>query len=116
MKILSMFSSSSSRLFPKIPRSEEHTSELQSRLHIVCRLLLEKKKTSHSTNNFNALNPAKRTIPTAAAAAREKGETLDGRSRGDTVLIQLQVSFLTVHLLNRRPIYFVVVPAPLMRL
>src|SRR2546422_6976464 len=25
------------------PRSEEHTSELQSRLHLVCRLLLEKK-------------------------------------------------------------------------
>src|SRR2546422_4635459 len=28
----------------KIFRSEEHTSELQSRLHLVCRLLLEKKK------------------------------------------------------------------------
>src|SRR2546429_7147692 len=28
-------------------RSEEHTSELQSRLHIVCRLLLEKKKRTH---------------------------------------------------------------------
>src|SRR2546429_1777118 len=28
----------------KIRRSEEHTSELQSRLHLVCRLLLEKKK------------------------------------------------------------------------
>src|SRR5687768_18129818 len=28
-----------------INRSEEHTSELQSRLHLVCRLLLEKKKT-----------------------------------------------------------------------
>src|SRR2546422_3827231 len=28
-----------------ILRSEEHTSELQSRLHLVCRLLLEKKKT-----------------------------------------------------------------------
>src|SRR5256884_2759919 len=27
-------------------RSEEHTSELQSRLHLVCRLLLEKKKAS----------------------------------------------------------------------
>src|SRR2546422_2602871 len=27
-------------------RSEEHTSELQSRLHLVCRLLLEKKKTA----------------------------------------------------------------------
>src|SRR2546429_4139978 len=28
----------------KATRSEEHTSELQSRLHLVCRLLLEKKK------------------------------------------------------------------------
>src|SRR2546429_3791280 len=28
----------------RILRSEEHTSELQSRLHLVCRLLLEKKK------------------------------------------------------------------------
>src|SRR5687768_17723230 len=30
-------------------RSEEHTSELQSRLHLVCRLLLEKKNTSTCT-------------------------------------------------------------------
>src|SRR2546429_1129411 len=29
-------------------RSEEHTSELQSRLHLVCRLLLEKKKKEHT--------------------------------------------------------------------
>src|SRR5258707_11305136 len=29
---------------PKIVRSEEHTSELQSRQYLVCRLLLEKKK------------------------------------------------------------------------
>src|SRR2546422_2978017 len=29
---------------PSPDRSEEHTSELQSRLHLVCRLLLEKKK------------------------------------------------------------------------
>src|SRR2546429_5635982 len=28
----------------RLQRSEEHTSELQSRLHLVCRLLLEKKK------------------------------------------------------------------------
>src|SRR5437870_7564786 len=42
-------------------RSEEHTSELQSRGHLVCRLLLEKKKTTHtsakmrppSRNHFN---------------------------------------------------------------
>src|SRR3712207_7658297 len=29
------------------PRSEEHTSELQSRQYLVCRLLLEKKKNTH---------------------------------------------------------------------
>src|SRR2546422_4766929 len=34
-------------------RSEEHTSELQSRLHLVCRLLLEKKK----NNATNRLTP-----------------------------------------------------------
>src|SRR2546422_8236854 len=38
--------------FEKEVRSEEHTSELQSRLHLVCRLLLEKKK------NEQALIPA----------------------------------------------------------
>src|SRR2546422_5280991 len=32
-------------------RSEEHTSELQSRLHLVCRLLLEKKKKNKTTNH-----------------------------------------------------------------
>src|SRR2546429_5432641 len=38
-------------------RSEEHTSELQSRLHLVCRLLLEKKKTdTHSTQNSHSLS------------------------------------------------------------
>src|SRR2546422_8292387 len=33
---------------PTRDRSEEHTSELQSRLHLVCRLLLEKKKNRKS--------------------------------------------------------------------
>src|SRR3712207_8222960 len=32
------------RTRPTLPRSEEHTSELQSRQYLVCRLLLEKKK------------------------------------------------------------------------
>src|SRR6266508_4819017 len=32
----------------RVSRSEEHTSELQSRGHLVCRLLLEKKKQNHS--------------------------------------------------------------------
>src|SRR5439155_5241644 len=36
-------------------RSEEHTSELQSRGHLVCRLLLEKKKTRHTIIFLRAL-------------------------------------------------------------
>src|SRR3712207_8007888 len=44
------------RLLPpgtKVPvRSEEHTSELQSRQYLVCRLLLEKKKNNNS-NSYN---------------------------------------------------------------
>src|SRR3712207_8975772 len=32
------------RTYHRLPRSEEHTSELQSRQYLVCRLLLEKKK------------------------------------------------------------------------
>src|SRR5687768_18300116 len=36
-------------------RSEEHTSELQSRLHLVCRLLLEKKK-QKKNNKINNIN------------------------------------------------------------
>src|SRR2546429_5738639 len=41
-------------------RSEEHTSELQSRLHLVCRLLLEKKKKNdkcRQTSHKNTLKP-----------------------------------------------------------
>src|SRR3712207_8757997 len=34
-----------------VGRSEEHTSELQSRQYLVCRLLLEKKKNIHSPSN-----------------------------------------------------------------
>src|SRR2546429_2894072 len=53
---------------PAAARSEEHTSELQSRLHLVCRLLLEKKKND------------------VAAAQASQGKTLqigqpDGRAR-----------------------------------
>src|SRR5205809_5033403 len=37
-------------------RSEEHTSELQSRLHLVCRLLLEKK--NHRATGLTQLHPS----------------------------------------------------------
>src|SRR3989442_5164827 len=52
-RIRSIACSSRSRRYPKI-RSEEHTSELQSRPHLVCRLLLEKKKkTAHTHPSLN---------------------------------------------------------------
>src|SRR2546422_4817744 len=41
-------------------RSEEHTSELQSRLHLVCRLLLEKKK----NRTFTTVTPASGALST----------------------------------------------------
>src|SRR6267143_5173526 len=44
-----------------IPRSEEHTSELQSQFHLVCRLLLEKKKKTQSKSPPEAQNNIKRT-------------------------------------------------------
>src|SRR3989449_3979939 len=51
-----------SPLFPGIlgyERSEEHTSELQSRLHLVCRLLLEKKKKNklHTVKSIISTRP-----------------------------------------------------------
>src|SRR5437870_10366248 len=39
-------------LFAWVIRSEEHTSELQSRGHLVCRLLLEKKKKNINSDNI----------------------------------------------------------------
>src|SRR2546430_3213233 len=45
-KVLFIFGDSDQ--FTRVSRSEEHTSELQSQSNLVCRLLLEKKKHSHS--------------------------------------------------------------------
>src|SRR5699024_11903754 len=42
-------------LMPILTRSEEHTSELQSRFDLVCRLLLEKKKGSESSVDADGL-------------------------------------------------------------
>src|SRR2546430_11090880 len=43
-------------LFGVDNRSEEHTSELQSQSNLVCRLLLEKKKKSQSSDQLHAAN------------------------------------------------------------
>src|SRR3989304_4138971 len=48
-------------------RSEEHTSELQSRLHLVCRLLLEKKHSQRtSTSTARGGSAARRAAPQVA--------------------------------------------------
>src|SRR5690554_7449656 len=50
-------------------RSEEHTSELQSRPHLVCRLLLEKKKTTLTTKCTENFAEFRRQIPDYVARA-----------------------------------------------
>src|SRR2546422_6581148 len=47
------------RLLHAENRSEEHTSELQSRLHLVCRLLLEKKKARVRLSAFPRVSPTR---------------------------------------------------------
>src|SRR3989440_1171926 len=44
--------------WPSTTRSEEHTSELQSRSDLVCRLLLEKKKTTRPTSTATSRTDA----------------------------------------------------------
>src|SRR5258705_10245159 len=51
----------------ELPRSEEHTSELQSLRHLVCRLLLEKKK-------------KKRSLPPDRAVSAQRSPSIFGRS------------------------------------
>src|SRR2546422_7757194 len=51
-------------------RSEEHTSELQSRLHLVCRLLLEKKKKKITNLISNQYNTHDRSIEDRHIARR----------------------------------------------
>src|SRR3712207_8877910 len=47
----------------RLPRSEEHTSELQSRQYLVCRLLLEKKKEINFLLDYLSLHLAVQHIP-----------------------------------------------------
>src|SRR3712207_7346264 len=59
-------------------RSEEHTSELQSRQYLVCRLLLEKKKKKSTTTPQNLLQPLHtRAYVGRATQLRDKCATLD---------------------------------------
>src|SRR2546427_9465636 len=50
--VLNLFIASPNAATPPEPRSEEHTSELQSQSNLVCRLLLEKKKINVSSKSL----------------------------------------------------------------
>src|SRR2546422_6723070 len=54
------------RTYTLAVRSEEHTSELQSRLHLVCRLLLEKKKKKQQKQTLEGYRRKKSSIKTRA--------------------------------------------------
>src|SRR5947209_17300812 len=49
----------------RLARSEEHTSELQSRQYLVCRLLLEKKKKNKNKNMSTILKSQSKATPSA---------------------------------------------------
>src|SRR5687767_12702219 len=61
-----------------VGRSEEHTSELQSLAYLVCRLLLEKKKTLQFLEQFVKESP---NHPQAADANSERAQILLGKAR-----------------------------------
>src|SRR2546429_5181685 len=73
-------------------RSEEHTSELQSRLHFVCRLLLEKKNRTRSCGcwsirPFNAPVAPPRFMSTFASSPRPRATWRKRFRKGDSVRI-----------------------------
>src|SRR2546422_5870456 len=57
-------------------RSEEHMSELQSRLHLVCRLLLEKKKLFRSDRKSTRLNSSHGYISYPVFCFKKKNHTI----------------------------------------
>src|SRR5436305_11210392 len=54
--VAARFEDGAQRMGEPVGRSEEHTSELQSRPHLVCRLLLEKKKKEKNTLELRSVN------------------------------------------------------------
>src|SRR2546430_12530521 len=62
---------SGGRLIAGFPRSEEHTSELQSQSNLVCRLLLEKKKTRSTDRQL----PPRAPRPTRRSGRRTADST-----------------------------------------
>src|SRR5438876_1254332 len=64
-----------------ISRSEEHTSELQSPVHLVCRLLLEKKKDAGLADSAAHRGGIRVAFPRSGAARRRGGSSIVARRR-----------------------------------
>src|SRR2546429_1127526 len=77
-------------------RSEEHTSELQSRLHLVCRLLLEKKKNIHRFHAGPLVQARLGTDDQRPAGVRDRLDTTSERGRDD----HIEPRSTNVHTLN----------------
>src|SRR5260370_9234694 len=77
-------------------RSEEHTSELQSHLNLVCRLLLEKKKNTtmqpNVSENFHVFQPSPLTAP------RHVGDVTSNGNFIPSAMIQIHSSSMTTPL------------------
>src|SRR2546429_1136268 len=81
-------------------RSEEHTSELQSRLHLVCRLLLEKKKNNNhhaGTKPLLRTSPSRSTMSSAADTCSCVSAPLVRRHRVPASAYCLLCSDISVH-------------------
>src|SRR4029077_12902111 len=82
-------------------RSEEHTSELQSHLNLVCRLLLEKKKTNTEPQTDRRGAPAARESRGTRHSARPSIRPLAGRVPRGSLSTQLRSGLF--FLMIRRP-------------
>src|SRR3989304_1619639 len=84
-----------------IRRSEEHTSELQSRLHLVCRLLLEKKESCRGTTL--AMHHATKGHYCMVGVRWVAGPSVVPRGAGYPLLLLVQAGFFFFFLMGSAP-------------
>src|ERR1039458_1282117 len=83
-------------------RSEEHTSELQSLRHLVCRLLLEKKKNIKNTRILSPSYTPMSQLPASSAHARSQPRAPASTCPRDAILSPAR-SFLIFFFIDRAP-------------
>src|SRR6266849_1570341 len=88
---------------PAIKRSEEHTSELQSRVDLVCRLLLEKKKNQITRTTLSEMNHT--TLHTSHLICPHRSAPISARSRTSKLRLEFPASI-------RSPFFFLRIRRP----